>query len=187
MYVLVKQKGIPAGINGKERRQENAAELYEESLHRAASLDPKAYESLVEDLAFLTDKGKSIDPSKPGNMLIDLENGRLSFVDIGDNNYKADIRDLYVMLTTRGFDYKGSNREAVIQLKQEIMGKLITAYETLGIRSNTHPSIDLRKEVQGERFDPTVCEEFAARLENIKNLDHQTHPKPPILEGPTSG
>src|SRR5690606_4030700 len=128
--VLVKQKGVPAGINGKQRHSVNADALYEASLERAAALPPAAYECLVEDVMFLHEREKAIDPSKPGNVLIDLENGRFNFVDIGQGKaYPEDIESLYVMLTTRGYGYKGNNAETVREMKQQIMDKLITAYE----------------------------------------------------------
>ena len=85
------QKGAPSGMKHRYNRlpkeeQSQEAQNYKNKLKQCANMPIEAYHKMFADIKIIMSKGKIIDPSKPGNLLIS-DNG-FGFVDLNDRTKK---------------------------------------------------------------------------------------------------
>lgn len=101
---LKRQTGVPAGFKyrgdkevDEEVLQKNIAG-FKERLHWAAAMPQEAYDKLMENIKTLNNRGYKIDPSKPGNLLIDWNGKRFGLVDVAEGDYASGAGDVLMML-----------------------------------------------------------------------------------------
>ena len=104
IQILKLQSGNPAGMehgshNFAPDAQSKAIQNYKNRLEDAAKLPQESYDKLVKQFQYLNEKGYRIDPSKPGNLLIDPIKG-FNLVDIAKSSegQKNSPNEIIVML-----------------------------------------------------------------------------------------
>lgn len=86
MYILKKQTGISHGVPHSMNSQVSdfTSKMHLDSLKRVAQMPIKTYETLIDDIRYVTQRGYKFDTENPYNFMIDTENQRINFVDIAD-------------------------------------------------------------------------------------------------------
>lgn len=130
IQIVKVQKGEPLGVKYRSKEDNNSLmNDYIRKITLAAKLPQSAYDKLVYDLKTIHKRGYKIDPSKPGNLLIN--NQGFGFVDVSKQNIKKDINFLISNLFTIIFDTRNINKiinePGVKESGIEIYNKLISA------------------------------------------------------------
>lgn len=151
IQILKLQHGTPAGMPFRYDRKggvgvEAGVKIFEQQILAAASFDIKEYVRLMQSIKSLNDKGYQIDPSKSGNMLIDVKRGRFNLVDISKrcerSNYKNSADEIAVMLINNfEFDKHLKQKPEMRQAARQILQKVAAAAAESGLEMGDDSSI----------------------------------------------
>jgi hypothetical protein len=93
IQIVKVQKGEPLGVKYKSKEDKKLLmNDFARKILMAAKLPQSAYDKLVQDIKTIHERGYRIDPSKPGNLLIN--NQGFGFVDVSKQEVPKDIRFL---------------------------------------------------------------------------------------------
>jgi len=148
------QKGRPAGAKRAMNRlppddQQKELAIYVQKLIDAANMPQEAYNKLLENIIQLNNKGYQIDPSKPGNLLIDPGEGfNLVDVNTSTNNKKDNAGFIIVMLMDNGNFTKISSPETQ-QAARTIIKKVEIASKLTGLPFPYSSSVEYSYKLAG--------------------------------------
>ena len=159
-----KPLGAPLGFDKYEPDElEDAAQTLKDRILDAASLPDEEYVKLMNKIIKLNDKGYVMDPSKSGNLLVDLESG-FGLVDIGKSmqpDYFNSAAEILSMITD---PYNYSNFSGWIEgwqdaeLKragQSIKTKIERAAKSSGLPTDLDKSDrELKQPLTDPEFNP---------------------------------
>lgn len=115
------QQGSPLGLkHGAWRNEEDGLrkeiQSFKAKLIQTASLPVESYVKLIQQLQYINNKGYTMDPSKPGNLLID--NTGFHLVDLNQSNsgYRNDPGEIIIMAMGGNYyfsQYLSEDQEAI--------------------------------------------------------------------------
>lgn len=124
------QSGNPAGFKPRGDREGDAAlaaniKSFKDRLREAASMPQSAYDTLMEEIRSLHERGYKVDPSKSNNLLIDPAAGRFNLVDVAKGDYLATPGAVLSMLMHNfQFNKQLKGDEEAKAYARSIIGKL---------------------------------------------------------------
>lgn len=137
--IVKMQTGSPAGMPHRwwkqdEKTQAGFRPQYKEKILTAAKFPQSAFDDICRKLLTLAQGGYQIDPSKPGNLLIDPTKG-FNFVDVSPGQRQPRASDIANMLTGGGnaFEKNLGQDEEAKQALGTILQKLQVASQNTGV------------------------------------------------------
>lgn len=117
MYILKKQTGVSHGVphSMKDEVNDFTTQMHLKSLKRVAQMPMKTYETLIDDIKYVTTRGYKFDSDNPYNFMIDEKNERINFVDIADkldDKKNTQYADVLFALLDSNFAQTFSNSSA---------------------------------------------------------------------------
>ena len=140
-YVLKKQRGKSLGVAPDEFKEINTNNLQRHlnSLKVLASAPQSTYEKLIQDVTEISEKGYEIDCGNPNNILFNVANQSINFVDINKfdvSNNKNSTKNsqlgnvLYALLDTEFEKVLRENPtdDETIQLRKKYISQICEKY-----------------------------------------------------------
>ena len=86
MYILKKQTGRSYGVPHAANKivNDSTAKMHIDSLKTMAKMPMTTYETLIDDIRYVTKRGYKFDTDNPYNFMVDTKKQRINFVDIAD-------------------------------------------------------------------------------------------------------
>lgn len=138
------QHGLPAGVPHKHPDRNVAVNQFRNQIIAAANMPQEQYNALLSKIMLLNQRGYCVDPSKPGNLLIDKN--QFNLVDIGPLNtekYRNTAGEIIVMLMHNyEFGKNFSNDRDMILAAQQIIKKVEAASQATGLPMGQGSSLD---------------------------------------------
>lgn len=152
IQILRVQKGSPAGAKfgmHKLTPEEQQKELvvYAQKIIDAANIPQEAYNQLLQNIIQLNKKGYNIDPSKPGNLLIDPDKG-FNLVDVIKSNGQPDNAGYIIVMLMNNYYFNKISSPETQQAARTIIKKVEIASQLTGLplekdQSSTRYSYEL--------------------------------------------
>lgn len=154
IQIVKLQSGIPAGMPYKAKTgDQKAVEQFANQLQIASQIPEEEYARLLQSVMKLNSKGYVIDPSKPGNLLIDPETNKFNLVDINKNsnpNYQNTAGEIIVMLLNNyHFSNYFKDDPEKQKFAQQIIKKVELASEKTGFPMGQGSSLDYSYKLSG--------------------------------------
>lgn len=139
--ILKRQSGVPAGgplySERKKMGDEAANHVYFERVKAASEMPQSAYDDLAATLKLLNERGLNFDPSKPGNILIDVPGKRFNVVDINPakpgSTYRHSVSDMVITLMDNGSAWRVPKSAALQSHYRSIVEKSFKAARAKGL------------------------------------------------------
>jgi len=139
VQILRVQAGSPAGpVHGVHKlpadQQEKELGVYRKKMLDSAAMPQEAYDQLLQQIVTINQRGYQVDPSKPGNLLIDPGKG-FGLVDVNpsESGRPNDAGHVIVMLMGGNFHFNKISDPETQQAAQTIIQKVETAAKKVGM------------------------------------------------------
>lgn len=162
--VLKLQGGKPAGIKYRRGSFENTpedVEEYKQQVLHAAAMPQEEYNRLLKSIVDLNNKGYQVDPSKPGNLLIDPNTGRFNLVDLNKtekgSTYRNTAGEIMTMLIANNpFSQHLYKDEEMKRAAMQIIKKMEVASQVSGLEMNDYSSTKFSYSLAKGEYEPYV-------------------------------
>jgi len=155
IQILKTQLGSPAGPKHlfhkmKQEEQTKELEIYKNKIFQSSQMPQSAYDALMQQLVVLNQRGYRIDPSKPGNILIDPSKG-FNLVDVNksENGSLNNAGDIIVMLMGGNFHYPKISSPEIQQASQIMIKKIEIAAQKANLPLTKGPSVNYSYSLAG--------------------------------------
>jgi hypothetical protein len=137
IQILRLQKGSPAGVKFGTHKltpeeQQKEFKTYAQKVIDAANIDQKEYNKLLYEIIKLNKKGYNIDPSKPGNLLIDPGKG-FNLVDVIKSNGRPDNAGYIIVMLMNNYYFNKISSPEIQQAARTIIKKVEIASQLTGL------------------------------------------------------
>lgn len=128
--IMMRQGGQECGLPMRFAGQDNAADIYKQSMADLAAAPVSAYVGFLEDVQFLETIGRRVDP-KPSNLMVDSEAGRINIVDTANFGMNFAMHDSPAVILRSLFHYAGASEAGLSPLPEDVQANHATALDKM--------------------------------------------------------